>query len=179
VSALADGRATQDDPRAGGLSRARRAVIYAALAVVVGGGLYAIVIDAPYAEEPWPFSAYPMYSELRRGRSVERHRLFGVTREEPAQEIPLVDPSYLYPLEHSRFYFTLGRIERRKDGRRSLETAMRDALDRYEARRRAGEHHGPPLRALRLYALHWQLDPYARNRDAPELRRLLFEVASP
>ena len=145
--------------------------------MVVGGGIYAIAIDAPYAQEPWPFSAYPMYSELRRGRSLERHRLFGVTRDEPPREIPLVDPSYLYPLEHSRFYFTLGRLERRRDGGRALETAMSDTLDRYEARRRAGLHDGPPLRGVRLYALRWVLDPFARNRDAPELRRLLVEVA--
>ena len=56
---------------------------------------------------------------------------------------------------------------------------MRDTLDRYEARRRAGEQNGPPLRGLRLYALRWELDPYARNRDDPEVRRLLFEVSSP
>jgi hypothetical protein len=160
-------------------SIARRAVIYATLAVILGGAIYAIVIDAPYADEPWPFSAYPMYSELRRNRAVERHRLFGVTREEPAREIPLVDPVFLYPLEHSRFYFTLGRLERRGDGRRSLETAMRDTLERYEARRRAGLHDGPPLRGIRLYELRWRLDPLARNRDTPDQRRILFEVSSP
>ncbi len=37
-------------------------------------------------------------------------------------------------------------------------------------------HDGPPLRGLRLYRLQWQLHPWARNRDRPQVKRLLYEV---
>ena len=57
--------------------------------------------------------------------------------------------------------------------------ALRDLLRRYEERRRAGQHDGPPLRGLRLYRLQWQLDLWGRNRDQPNQRDLLFELLEP
>jgi hypothetical protein len=53
---------------------------------------------------------------------------------------------------------------------------MRGVLERYELRRMNGEHGGPPLKAVRAYAMTWTLDPDARNADRPDEKRLLAEV---
>jgi len=160
-------------------AKPRRIVIYAALLVLVGGSLVAIVRDDPYGKELWPFSAYPMYSQPMRGWSAGPHRLFGVLRDDPTREIPLIAGAYLYPIEHTRYYIALARIERQKDRDAALEAALRDTLARYELRRIAGLHNGPPLRGIRLYALKWRLDTSAHNRDRPDERKLLYEVSTP
>jgi hypothetical protein len=155
----------------------RRAAVFALLAVLVGGSIVATVRDDSYGEELWPFSAYPMYSHVIRTWSVSSHRLFGVLRDDPGRELPLVGGDYLSPIGHTSFYIGLTRIERMRD-RAKLEVALRDTLSRYEARRRAGLHDGPPLQAIRLYELRWRLDPRHAPRDVPDSRRLLLEVAS-
>jgi hypothetical protein len=157
----------------------RRIVISTAIAVVVFGSIFAIVRDDAYEKELWPFSAYPMYSRIWRGRNVTRYRLFGVVRGDPdAPEIPLIRRTYFLPIDFSRFYFSLDRI-RLKNGGAGLEPAIRDTLERYEARRKAGLHDGPPLRAIRLREQRWRLSASGANRDRPEASRVVLEVASP
>ena len=85
---------------------------------------------------------------------------------------------YLHPYEHTRFYFALNRLERQRD-HGPLLAAMRDTLQRYEARRIQGRHGGPALVGVRLYELDWRLDARATDRTKPESRWLLLEVASP
>ena len=135
--------------------------------------------------ETWPFSQYAMYSEPR-GSGLAQLRLFGVTQEEPHQEIPLNDPSYiepvsqyLRPFDRSRMRFAFGWILVRNEGdqrRQMLDEALLDCLRQYETLRLAGRHDGPPLQSMRLYQLQWQLDPWARNVDLPDKRVLIAEV---
>jgi hypothetical protein len=56
---------------------------------------------------------------------------------------------------------------------------LQDCLKRYEALRSAGRHHGPPLQGMRLYRVDWKLDPWARNLDSPDQKKLLFEISKP
>ena len=160
--------------------RPRRAAAYLTIAVLLAGSVVAMVRDDAYGKELWPFSAYPMYSTTLRTWSVRTHRLFGVVRGDPTREFPLVGALYLHPFEHTRFYFALNRVERLGD-RDLLEAAIRDTLVRYEARREAGRHAGPALEGVRLYELDWRLDPRASpaERERPQTRRLLLEVAAP
>jgi len=160
-------------------SRLRRVAMYALLGVLVGGSIVAIVRDDKSGRELWPFSAFPMYSN-RPGWISRSHRVFGVLREDPTREIPLIADEYLYPIEHSRFYMAIRRMEESgRDRDQALAAALRETLERYEANRKAGRHHGPALRAVRLYELQYRLDPWARNRDRADERRLLAEVAAP
>jgi hypothetical protein len=170
------GPTAEPSPTAGGPTRARRLPVYALLATMIGGFAVAVVRDDPLGKELWPFSAYPMYSGRPGGWIATSRRVFGVPRDETADEIPLVTDEYLYPIEHARFYVALRAIQ--LGGDRSLEPALRDTLARYEANRRSGRHHGPPLRAIRLYEVRCRLDPKATNRDRPDDRRLLFEVGA-
>jgi hypothetical protein len=155
-------------------SAPRRAVVFALLAIMLAGFAVAIVLDYPLGKELWPFSAYPMYSGRPGGWTATSHRVFGVPRDETAAEIPLITDEYLYPIEYARYYVALRAIER--GGARTLEPALRDTLARYEANRQNGRHHGPELRAIRLYELRTRLNPKAANRERPDGRRLLFEV---
>ena len=160
-------------------SRPRRIVVYAAVSAVVLGSVYAIVRDQPYEKELWPFSSYPMYSRVWRGRAVTRYRLFGVVRDDPAgREIPMNRREYTLPMDFSRFYFSLDRI-RQKSGGSGLEPAIRNTLERYEAQRAAGLHDGPPLSAIRLYEQRWRLDPSAADRTKPLASRVVLEVRAP
>jgi hypothetical protein len=56
-----------------------------------------------------------------------------------------------------------------------LENITRDYLKRYEQRRQAGLHNGPPLKGLRMYQFTWQMDRDASNAASP-MKALFFET---
>lgn len=160
----------------------RRLVAYAAIVAVVGGHLYDLAMDW----EHWPFSPYPMYSH-RMGNELTVYRLMGVVAGgsgggaagEAEAEIPLITRRYLWPLDSMSTAGALRRMHREPDREALLGEAMGDCLARYEARRAAGKHDGPPLSAIRLYRMTWEMDPWARNRDRPDRRELIYEARTP
>ena len=52
----------------------------------------------------------------------------------------------------------------------------RDYLKRYEQRRQAGLHNGPPLKGLRMYLYQWHMDRDASNR-ASQQRSVFYETS--
>jgi hypothetical protein len=156
------------------MSGARRCVVYAALAVICAGSLVDLATD----REHWPFSQYAMYSEVKREPyELRQLRLFGVPAR--GEEFALRQVEYIQPFDQVRLRLILS--EFRVDPRRRplLATALQDCLTRYETLRRAGRHSGPPLAGVRLYELHWRLDPWAHNADRPDSRTLVLEVPRP
>ena len=158
----------QNTPSVVSFGPRRKLVAYLAIGVVVGGQVYDLVFD----REHWPFSPYPMYSYVM-GERVSVYRLMGV--EDDGGEFPLLNSRYLRPLNWLGMAGALSRLDRKPDRERLLGEALGDCLARYERRRVAGEHDGPPLRAIRLYRLSWTMNPSASNRDRPDRRELLFE----
>ena len=166
------------------MSKRRILLVHAVVTLLIAGSLYDIVMD----RETWPFSQYPMYSELH-GSGLAQLQLFGVAQEEPHQEIPLNDPSYiepvseyLRPFDRSRIRWALNWILVKNGNyqrQQTLDDALLDCLKRYETLRRAGRHDGPALEGVRLYRLQWRLDPGARNVDRPDNRTLIAEVEQP
>ena len=155
------------------MTRGRRAAVHALLAVIVGGHVYDVVAGG----EHWPFSANPMYAHAQRAFVLDAAWLVGV-RADTREEFPLWDRRSLAPFDRARLDDAWRAIVAEPDGRARVATALADCLRRYERRRRAGPHDGPPLLGLRLYEGHWQLDPAARNVAAPDSRRLVAEVAA-
>lgn len=166
------GRAAPDPTRPTG---PRLWLINAVLAGVIAGSLFDIVTF----REHWPFSPYWMYSAARRERTLSAMRLFGVTREASPREIPLLDPRFIRPFDLTKLRVAVTRMAEAPGGSARLSVALADCLERYERLRRAGAHDGPPLGAIRLYRLHWLLDPWARNARRPERRELIYEFAAP
>jgi len=154
------------------MSKLRMLLLHAVIALLISGSLYDIVTFG----EHWPFSSYRMYSNLQRERSLSSVRLFGVTKEEPHREIPLLAFQHIQPFNQSRLAVALRRLNLKPQRQQLLDEALRDCLTRYETLRRVGRHDGPPLQGIRLYRLQWQLDPRARNVDQPDHRELLGEV---
>ncbi len=148
----------------------RRWLVHGLMAIVVGGHLY----DIATGREHWPFSPYPMYSHVP-GWTTENGRVMGIAAPD-GTELVLRDPRLLDPFDQSRLLQGLDTLLRAGE-RERVGAALRDCLARYERRRRAGEHDGPPLRALRYYRTRWQIDPEARNVDRPDGRDLVVEVA--
>jgi len=157
------------------MTRVRTWLAHTVIAVVAGGGLLAIAADA----ERWPFSPYPMYSWLRPA-SYSTPVLFGVTAEAPEREVALFAKAYLHPFNaaglRDSFSIQLRRNAARPEAARQ---ALLDCLRRYERRRRAGLHDGPPLRGMRLYRLTWALLPRASNFERPEGKEFLLEAGRP
>jgi hypothetical protein len=161
------------------MSSRRKLVAYAAIGVVVGGHLFDLAAD----REHWPFSTYPMYSYPMNDQ-LRVYRLMGVVDDETGAdadmngdaEFPLVSGRYLRPLNALGLASGLGYLNRKPDRERLLDEAMGDVLARYERRRAAGGHDGPRLRAIRLYRLHWTMNPSASNRDRPDRRELIYEA---
>jgi hypothetical protein len=149
-------------------------LVYAVLAVIVGGSFFDIITG----REHWPFSPYPMYATVPQDRALTQMRLYGVTEDTPPREMPLVAFERIQPFSPSNLQNSLARISAHREPVRRvlLEKALRDCLDRYESLRRAGRHSGPPLRGVRLCRVHWKLDPWARNVDRPDRRELVYAV---
>ncbi len=148
-------------------------MIYPCLGLFVAGSLF----DIATGREHWPYSPYGMYSSVERARSLQTLRLIGITRA--GSQFPLVANRYLWPFNRSSLRWTLGRLNESADRAQRLPAALEDCLRRYEERRRAGRHDGPPLQALGLYRVWWTLDPLARNVDRPDRQELLMQVRAP
>ena len=121
----------------------------------------------------------PMFSTVEREPTLESMRLFGVTRELPAREIPLLDGKLIQPFDQCRLSTAFARTYRNQTRSTLIAPMLRDTLDRYERLRSAGEHNGPPLRAVRLYELRWNLEQNGGNVTEPDRRQLLAEVRMP
>ena len=98
----------------------------------------------------------------------------GVTAANPSVEVKLTDPAYFAPMP---IYYQRLNLERA--ARRKRDDMLRDYLARYERRREAGEHGGPPLRGIRVYENGWLMDRSASNVQSPERRTLLYEYQAP
>jgi len=153
------------------MSRIRGLLVHLLIAGVIGGSLY----DIATRQEHWPFSDYPMFALVQQRPVLDNwFRLYGVTFDN--REVAILKYSELWPLDQSRLPLGLRRLYQQPGGPERVRAAVDDILRRYELRRVRGQHDGPPLRALRLYSVNWDLEPYAANLDRPRSRALLVEV---
>jgi hypothetical protein len=155
------------------MSRNRGLLVHLLIAGVIAGSVF----DIATRQEHWPFSDYPMFAVIHQKPVLENwYRLYGVTYDN--REVAILKYSELWPLDQSRLPLGLRRLYQQSGGHERARVAVDDILRRYELRRAQGLHKGPPLRALRLYAVNWDLEPYAANLDHPRSRELLIEVGS-
>lgn len=152
------------------MSKLRLRVVYALGAVILVGALPDIVRDT----EHWPYSQFPMDSELYDYKTYSMLRLYGVVQESPLIEIQFYNTSYIQPFDNSRLSTGLGFTLTQH----TENEAVADCLNRYETLRREGRHAGPPLVAMRLYRVTWTLDRTLSNLDRPDRKDLLTEVFS-
>ncbi len=95
-------------PQALGMSKPRFLLANGVIVFLIVCSFVALAIDT----EPWPFSNYPMFSNLQNGTgrdySLGKSQFYGVLREEPHQEIPLRG-SYIQPFKDDRLinYFVV------------------------------------------------------------------------
>lgn len=143
------------------------------------------LLDIAIGKQHWPFSNYPMFARAEAGTlndyTFSQLKLYGVTQGVRPREIPLRG-RYIQPFDEGRLRAAFDRMNSRADPeerQRLLNGALRDFLRRYEKLRQAGRLDGPPLQGIRLYELHWRLDPQAANRDRPDYRELVAEVEQP
>jgi glucosyl-dolichyl phosphate glucuronosyltransferase len=156
----------------GSMTRSRRWIVHGLLAFVIGGHLIDIARDT----EHWPFSQYPMFSDVDESPTYRTLRLYGI---EDGREIPLLSMQYLHPFDQCRVSTALSRMARRGSAQREFHEALADVWARYDARRKSGLENAPRLSGVRLYELEWRLEPDAANAERPEHRRLLADYLPP
>jgi hypothetical protein len=152
------------------MSTRRLLIAHSLILFVIAASLY----DIGTRQEHWPFSNYPMFSTVHRQPVLTWLRLFGVTSDN--REIPLLSYNELWPLDQSRLPLGLRRIADEPGSGPRLQGAITDVMRRYNARRAQGEIKGPELRAIRLYKMGWDLEPFAANLNHPSTRELLAEA---
>jgi hypothetical protein len=157
-----------DDQTATPMRPWRVRMVYAVVGVIVLGHLYEIARQ----REHWPFSNYPMWAQVTDKWELKNVDVVGVTDSADAAEVKLDDPAYFAPLPVYYQRLILGKFARRQSTR---ERVFADYLRRYEQRRKAGLHHGPPLKGLRAYEVVWTMDPTASNVRTPDRRAVLYE----
>ena len=154
------------------MSRARLALVHAGLLVLVAGSGFDILTG----REHWPFSPYSMFSNVEDDTTALRMYLYGVPGGTDVDEVPLIEEDYLRPFTTIRLHSAFRKLQYRPQSDSLLEVAVHDVARRYERRRAAGQHDGPPLERVRLYAAHWRLEPLARNAARPDRRALVLDV---
>ncbi|HEX7019380.1 MAG TPA: hypothetical protein VF159_05195, partial [Gemmatimonadaceae bacterium] len=60
-----------------------------------------------------------------------------------------------------------------------LDSAAEHIYHRYEQLRKDGRQAGPPISAVRIYRLGWQLAPGVARPDAPDRRTFVTEYHVP
>jgi hypothetical protein len=165
------GTVTPAGPAANPMRPRRMLLATLVVAVIVVGHAFSIATQHPH----WPFHDYTMYSALSEEPRYDRLQIRGVTAD--GREIPFANQASIapIPLYHLRMGFMW--VDMYKKGREdAMDALCRDTLRRYEDRRLAGLHSGPPLTKLRLYQLHWEpLDAQARDTATPTTVTLRFE----
>jgi len=154
--------------------RSHRRLVSALAFGITAGSLAELALDPPYKREHWPFSQYQMYSLLP-GTTLSPRRVFGIEAAS-GREIPLWGGDFLRPFDHSRMWFSWDRLDASPERERLLSIALRDCLQRYEARRARGEHEGPRLSGLRLYRVSYELPRTPGPSGRETGRELLWEV---
>ena len=150
------------------MSPARLIAVHVLIAAIALGSLAPIVAGRDF----WPFSDYPMYAALMRGRG-SWFRLYG---ESDSGEIRLSGARHWHPAGEQRLGMGLRRLAERPHGGRLLHDALARLAARYEEERRAGRHDGPELRALRVYEVAWDLRSGRSPTRPPDDRVLFGEV---
>ena len=107
--------------------------------------------------EHWPFSPYPMFSEVEEPREALRYRAWGDALDPAVGTVELARSAWIAPFHHVRLGSAIKHLARQERPEAALHRAARELLVRYEQRRRAGEHQGPALRSLRLVELRFAL----------------------
>jgi glycosyltransferase involved in cell wall biosynthesis len=154
-----------------GMSAGRFTAVHLLIAALIGASAY----DIATGTEHWPVSPYPMFANVEHEAVLDSVRLYGVVADGSAREIPLLDGAVIAPFDQTRLTTALARVAASKDLPR-LDAMLRDCLERYERLRSEGAHSGPPLRGVRLYEVHWTLQPDAANVDRPDSRSLVAAV---
>ena len=154
------------------MSRTRMALAYGVMLAVVLLPFVGKCLDV----DLWPFSRYSMYAATKTDSDLSVLRVYLVPRGDPLSEVALVDPRWMAPFDNSRLSRVLRSLGDGPDGQARLQRALGDLARRYEARRTAGAHSGPPLSTLRVYEASWQMQPDAGNVDTPERRTLIAEL---
>jgi len=155
------------------MSAARVAFVYLLLAALIGGSLY----DIRTGREHWPVSPYAMFSIVDGEASLRCLRIVGVGAG--GREMTLLDSNLIAPFDQCRLTSALSRTYTDTSRRSQIHEQLRDCLDRYEERRRAGLHDGEPLAGVRLYEMQWTLQPDAANVETPDARRFIDAVYQP
>lgn len=157
-----------------GMSRRRMTLVYGLIFIAVAGSAFCIVTDTEY----WPFSQYPMYSNIEHPGPFNFLMMWGVPAEEGKSEFCITNEDYIIPFDWVRLNRAFTRLDEMLNHQEKLEAGLRDCWARYDRLRAAGIHHGPVLRGVRLYRYAWDyVDPHVKLKDErPDHRVLLAEV---
>jgi hypothetical protein len=153
------------------MTRGRRSLLSALFLFLIGGQAF----DVGFKREDWPFSSYPMYSNVHLPIVVIED-LFGFGA---AGEFELAARRHFAPLDNARFQRGLKQVVRANDGGARYDAMIETLFRRYESLREAGAHDDPPLLGVRSYRSEWDIESGAVNRHTPDRRTLRFYVHRP
>lgn len=120
----------------------------------------------------WPFAPFDMYS-LTLTPLVTQYYLEGEAPD--GRHLSLSSGTYLHPFGNRELIFKIFPPLLGRGSEAELENRIRLLARHYEERRIRGEHKGPPLVAIRLFRVTWEVEEDAINLKEPRkvlLRRV-------
>jgi hypothetical protein len=142
------------------LPRKRIITVHVLLAILLLMHFAAIVSGV----ELWPFSRYPMYSEMY-PRTMVVYRLVGVTSDAKPKEVQ-IDAAWIRKL-----FTSMANNHPEK-----LDREVAKYMHEFKDHRPPGIERGPPFAAVRLYRLEFDVRADASNMDKPDRSTLLVEA---
>ena len=150
------------------MTPARRWLVNCLIAGVLGGHLVCLAAG----RQVWPFSHYPMFSERRARTTIIRATILAGVAPDGTEFWLEGRPNLGVSLSPFLYDDPFSADARKSYGMPEIQRRLGQMFRYANDQRTLASTPAPPMTALRLYDVIWDLDPTLSNRATPRMTRV-------